>query len=146
MKTRMADRRWSTIYPLTGPVYAGQEDREFDPSLEAPVADLLGPPWYIESGSPGGDYVLWLDIKDDGGRVGVSPHPMGDGLTHWVIAVDTTDGPAHQEDDLLITATPQEVADRVRSFLSKHGIVPAIKLGHGPTRSSNPTSVHPVTT
>jgi hypothetical protein len=40
-------------------------DHEFSPVLQAPVANLLGEPWYLESGSPGGDYVTWLNL--DGG-------------------------------------------------------------------------------
>ena len=56
----------------------------------APVANLLGQPWYLEAESPAGDFVIWLDIergKHVGGRVGVSPHAAEAGLMRWLIGL-----------------------------------------------------------
>jgi hypothetical protein len=105
-------------------------DHEFSPVLMAPVANLLGEPWYLESGSPGGDFVIWLNIergKYADGRIGVSPHPAPDGLVRWVIALENPMGhPLATDHELLITETPAAVAARVREFLTEHGIeVPA---------------------
>lgn len=94
---------------------------EFSPVLEAPVANLLGEPWYLESSSPGGDFVIWLNVA--GGRVGVSPHPDSDGLMRWAIQMNDDDlGPVQGDYELPITTDPLVVAERVRWFLAEHGI------------------------
>lgn len=97
-------------------------DHEFSPVLQAPVANLLGRPWYLESGSPGGEYVTWLNV-DGGGQVGVSPHRAPDGVVRWVIGRTDSDGKQlEQEHELPISATPEQVAARVHAFLDQHGI------------------------
>jgi hypothetical protein len=111
------------------------------------VANLLGEPWYLESGSPGGDFVIWLDIEHGhhiDGHVGVSPHPAQDGLMRWVIGlVDPMGHPLATEHDLLITETPDAVVARVRAFLAKHGIaVPTRAVNAEPDCQNRGTPEH----
>ena len=105
---------------------ASNHAHEFSPVLMAPVANLLGEPWYLESGSPGGDYVIWLDVEHGryaDGRVGVSPHPARDGLMRWAIGLmDPMGNPLATEHELLITEPPDAVVTRVRRFLAEHGV------------------------
>ncbi|MEV7628834.1 hypothetical protein [Actinoplanes sp. NPDC089786] len=101
---------------------ASNRDHEHSPVLMAPVANLLGKPWYLESESPGGDFVIWLDITSGehvGERVGVSPHAASDGLMRWMIGTGKTGCTEHE---LLITEPPDTVAARVRQFMTEHGI------------------------
>lgn len=112
---------WGDAWP-TDPSDVTNADHEFSPVLQAPVANLLGEPWYLESGSPGGDYVTWLNL-DGGGQVGVSPHPSTDGTVRWVIGLTDADGnPLHQEHELPISAEPEQVVARVRAFLIAHEV------------------------
>ncbi len=112
---------WGNAWP-TDTSDVTNAGHEFSPVLQAPVATLLGKPWYLESGSPGGDYVTWLNV-DGGGRVGVSPHPAPDGVVRWVIGRTDADGnPLVQEHELAISATPEQVVAQVRTFLARHGI------------------------
>ena len=110
---------WGNAWPATV-TDVTDGDHEFSPVLQAPVANLLGEPWYLESGSPGGDYVTWLDL-DGGGRVGVSPHKASDGTMRWYIGAD--DDPQIIDNELLITAAPEVVAARVRDFVAELPIV-----------------------
>jgi hypothetical protein len=112
---------WNNAWP-TDTSDVTNTDHEFSPVLQAPVANLLGKPWYLESGSPGGDYVTWLEV-DGGGQVGVSPHRAADGIMRWAICRTDSDGnPLAQEHELPISATPEEVVARVHAFLEQHGI------------------------
>ncbi len=95
---------------------------EFSPELQRPVVELLGWPWYMEAGSPGGDYVTWLD-NADGSRIGVSPHPDAEGTMRWVIGFyDAAGQPTldRHDNDLLITAAPEVVAAHVRRVIAQH--------------------------
>lgn len=95
---------------------------ESSPVLQAPVANLLGKPWYLQAESPGGDYVTGLNV-DGGGRVGVSPHQATDGIVRWAIERTDSDGnPLEQEHELAISASPEQVTARVHAFLDQHGI------------------------
>jgi len=117
--------RWGNPWPadITD---ASNHDHEFSPVLMAPVANLLGEPWYLESGSPGGDYVIWLNIERGryaDGRVGVSPHPALDGLVRCVIGLmDPMGNPLATDHELLITEPPDVVVARVRRFLAGHAV------------------------
>lgn len=112
---------WNNAWP-TDTRDVTNRAHEFSPVLQAPVANLLGRPWYLESGSPGGDFVTWLEV-DGGGRVGVSPHPAADGIMRWLICRTDSDGnPLEQEHELPIDAAPEEVVARVHAFLERHGI------------------------
>jgi hypothetical protein len=112
---------WDNAWP-TDTRDVTNADHEFSPVLQAPVANLLGKPWYLESGSPGGDYVTWLEV-DGGGRVGVSPHKGRGGIVRWVIGWNDASGnPRYQEHELPISATPEQVVAQVRAFLKKYGI------------------------
>jgi hypothetical protein len=117
--------RWGNPWP-TSVTDASNHDHEFSPVLMAPVANLLGEPWYLESGSPGGDYVIWLNIEHGayaGGRVGVSPHPARDGLMRWAIGLmDPMGNPLETEHELLITEPPDVVVARVHRFLVEHAV------------------------
>lgn len=115
---------WGHAWP-TDVTNVRDTDHEFSPVLMAPVANLLGRPWYLESGSPGGDYAIWLDARH-GGRVAVTPHRGRDGLMRWVIGVaDSSGNPLQTEHDLLIDVPPEVVAERVRALLAEWGISPA---------------------
>jgi hypothetical protein len=54
--------RWGSAWPtdIADPRDPGHE---FSPVLMAPVANLLGAPWRLESESPGGAFVIWLDVQ-----------------------------------------------------------------------------------
>ncbi|SCE63593.1 hypothetical protein GA0070216_10115 [Micromonospora matsumotoense] len=123
---------WGDTWP-TDVTDASNHEHEHSPVLMAPVANLLGEPWYLESGSPGGDYVIWLDIKHGkyaDGQVGVSPHPAEDGLVRWVIGlVHNSKHPVSNDHELLISETPDAVVARVREFLAEHGIEVQNRIG-----------------
>ncbi|BCY07334.1 hypothetical protein [Actinoplanes sp. L3-i22] len=107
---------WPTGNDVTNP------EHEYSPVLQAPVANLLGHPWYLECGSPAGDYVTWLNLPG-GSRVGISPHPAEDGCMRWAISINDENGNAiYAEHELLITTTPEDVASRVRAVMNEHGI------------------------
>jgi len=108
---------WGDAWPTGNDVT--NSDHEFSPVLQAPVANLLGEPWYLESGSPGGDYVTWLDLPAHDARLGVSPHWIDDAM-RWVIGTDGNQ--FDQDNELLITATPEQVVARVREFITENGI------------------------
>src|SRR5262245_61302702 len=92
---------------------AGNHNHERSPVLMAPVAALLGEPWYLEAGSPGGDFAIWLNIERGehvGGRVGLCPFPAVDGLMRWAIELtDPAGEPVVAEHELLITELPDTV-------------------------------------
>lgn len=95
---------------------------EFSPVLQAPVANLLGTPWYLESGGPGGDFVTWRAVGADG-RLGTAPQMAGDGIVRWVISWTDADGnPLQLEQVLSISATAEQVVARVHAFMDQHGI------------------------
>jgi len=137
---------WGNAWP-TDVTDATNHDHEFSPVLMAPVANLLDEPWYLESGSPGGDFVIWLNI-DHGryanGRVGVSPHPAHDGLMRWVIGLtDPMGNPLATDHELLITEAPAAVVARVRYFLAEHRIeVPTNAAGTAADREQRRTPGH----
>ena len=110
--------RWGNAWP--GSV-SDPTDRahEFSPVLQAPVANLLGEPWYLEAESPGGDFVTWLDLAG-GGRVAVSPHLVPDQGMRWIIGLmDDRGRSVHQDHDLAITEPAETVAGRVRILLRR---------------------------
>ncbi|MBX7267579.1 hypothetical protein KIF24_17090 [Micromonospora sp. Llam7] len=117
--------RWGNQWP-TDLSDASNHDHEHSPVLMAPVANLLGKPWYLEEGSPGGDFAIWLSIERGehvGGRVGLCPFPALDGLMRWTIEVtDPAGNGVVKEHELLITEQPDTVAARARQFLTDHGI------------------------
>lgn len=115
------NERWGNAWPST--ISDVTDDAHaFSPVLQAPVANLLGKPWYLESGSPGGDFVTWLDLPT-GGRVGVSPHLAEDKTMRWVIGrEDSAGNDLGQEHDLAITEEPEVVAARVRALMATWGI------------------------
>ena len=112
---------------------ASNRDHAHSPVLMAPVANLLGKPWYLESESPGGDFVIWLNIERGehvGGRVGLCPFPALDGLMRWMIELtDPAGNPIVTEHELLITEQPDTVAARARQFLTDHGIETPTQVG-----------------
>ncbi|MEU4693754.1 hypothetical protein [Actinoplanes sp. NPDC023714] len=112
--------RWDYSWPTgNDPTDPGHEH---SPVLQAPVANQLGRPWYLESESPGGDYVTWLDLPD-GRRVGVSPHLAGDGYMRWMIGIlDQHGRSTHHEHELLITARPEHVVARIHAVMAEHDI------------------------
>ena len=113
--------RWGNAWP-TDTSDVSNVEHEFSPVLQAPVANLLGKPWYLQSESPGGTYVTWLEV-DGGGRVGVSPHQAADGIMRWAISRTDSDGnPLAQDHELEISATPEQVVARVNAFIEQHGI------------------------
>lgn len=98
------------------PIDVTDTSHEFSPTLGAAVEAALGAPWQMESGSPGGDYVTWLMLPN-GGSIGVSPHPAGDGLMRWCIQEhDAMGNPLRTEHDLLISEPPEVVARAARRF------------------------------
>lgn len=105
---------------------ASNPGHERSPLLMAPVAALLGKPWYLEAGSPGSDFAIWLNIERGahvGGRVGLCPFPAVDGWMRWTIELtDPAGTPTVTEHNLLITEPPDTVAARARRFLTDHGI------------------------
>jgi hypothetical protein len=105
---------------------------ERNPLLMAPVAALLGLPWYVGPESPGAD-AIWLDIERGehvGGRVGLCPFPARDGLMRWTIELaDPAGNPIVTEHELLITEPPDVVAARARQFLTEHGIETPTRVG-----------------
>lgn len=123
---------WGNRWP-TDLSDASNRDHEHSPVLMAPVANLLGKPWYLDSESPGGDFVIWLDVERGehvGGRVGVSPHAATDGLVRWMIGL--TNGAGKEvatEHTLLITEQPEAVAARARQFLTDHRIEAPTRVG-----------------
>lgn len=115
------NKHWGGAWPA---VVTDTRDTAHDhsPVLMAPVANLLGEPWYLESDSPGGDFVIWLDMSN-GDQVGVSPHKAPDGQMRWLIGLTNSSGQAAgDEHDLLISELPEVVAARVRQFLADRGI------------------------
>lgn len=104
--------RWNNAFP------AGNDptnlDHEWNPRLGAPVANLLGHPWYLESGSPGGDFTVYLNLPG-GGHIVVSPSEAGDRLMRWYIGVhDDCGEPLSIDHELLISEPPEVVAGRAR--------------------------------
>jgi len=113
--------RWDGAWP-TDTADITNAGHTHSPVLQAPVANLLGRPWYLQPESPGGDYVTWLEV-DGGGRVGVSPQPAGDGVMRWqIIRTDSDGNPLEHEHELAISATPEQVVTHVHAFLEKHGV------------------------
>lgn len=111
---------WGHIWPTGNDVT--DPGHENSPVLQAPVANLLGDAWYLDSESPGGDYVTWRDLAD-GRRVGVSPHLARDGVMRWVIGIQDQNGTEiYTEHELPITARPEDVAARVRTVMAEHDI------------------------
>jgi hypothetical protein len=120
----LINRHWNNAWPAEVTAEnANSSDHEFSPVLQAPVANLLGEPWYLESGSPGGDYVTWLEVEG-GGQVSVSPHPVTvSGEMRWCIGLTDADGQSlAQEHYLPITAPAADVAAAVREFMAKHEV------------------------
>jgi hypothetical protein len=119
------DATWGDHWP-TDLSDASNHGHERSPLLMAPVAAILGKPWYLEAGSPGADFAIWLNIERGahvGGRVGLCPFPAVDGLVRWTIELtDPAGEPVVTEHELLITEPPDTVAARARQFLSDHGI------------------------
>ncbi len=95
---------------------------EFSPVLQAPLANLLGEPWYLENSSPGGDYVTWLDLAD-GRHVGVSPHPAQDNTMRWMITILDRNGEPQVQDHTMPIDTPiGEVAQHVHRVVTSWGV------------------------
>lgn len=113
--------QWGNAWPAGHDVY--DTDHEHSPLLQAPVANLLGEPWYLESGSPGGDFVTWLSLPD-GGEVMLSPHPDSHSVMRWMICVaDKNGSPLFEDQTLTIDVDAEQVAQHVLDFLAQYDVV-----------------------
>lgn len=113
--------RWGNGWP-TDPADDTNPGHEFSPVLGAAIANELGHPWYLEAGSPGGDFVTWLDVPN-GGRIGVSPFQRigEDNLMRWYIAVYNSAGdPIHIDHELPVSDPVTAAAGRARRIAVKH--------------------------
>lgn len=114
---------WGNVWPADASDPTNP-DHEMSPVLQAPVANLLGPAWELECGSPGGDYVTWLYESPAEGvhHVGVSPASSDRGV-HWYICayVDDMGEPGEMADGPGVDASPEAVVEWIKGFFTEHG-------------------------
>ena len=113
---------WGDAWPTdTSDVTDGAH--KFSPVLQAPVANLLGTPWYLESGGPGADFVTWRSLGADGVRVGAAPQMGSAGIVRWAISwTDANGNRCNWNRSWRSAPPPSRVVARVHAFLEQHGI------------------------
>lgn len=104
-------------------------DHEWSPVLQAPVANLLGPAWVMECGSPGGDYVTWLNaepgrpIAEGISRVGFNVMCTDQGVRWYGSSYDASmyENPVEIVIGPPVDTSPEDVAAWIKGWFDRFG-------------------------